>query len=94
MLTGSMQTYNKEIQTQMENIINMSDMGFVFEVTDSMGIDREDISVPLGKSGTGCVYLLSDNTVEIVIPESIPMEEWQKTLKTNLESKGYTTNIL
>jgi len=72
----------------------MSDMGFVFEVTDSMGIDRENVSVPLGKSGSGCVQIMPDSTVEIVIPESIPMEEWQETLKTNLESLGYTTDIL
>lgn len=78
----------------MENIINMSDMGFVFEVTDSMGIDRENVSVPLGKSGSGCVQIMPDSTVEIVIPESIPMKEWQETLKTNLESLGYTTDIL
>ncbi len=78
----------------MENIINMSDMGFVFEVTDSMEIDRENVSVPLEKSGTGCVQIMPDGTVEIVIPESIPMEEWQETLKTSLASLGYTTDIL
>ena len=77
----------------MENIINMSDMGFVFEVTDSMGIDRENVSVPLEKSGIGYVQTLPDGTVEIIIPESISMEEWQETLKINLESLGYTTDI-
>lgn len=77
----------------MENIINMSDMGFVFEITDSMGIDRENVSVPLEKSGIGYVQTLPDGTVEIIIPESISMEEWQETLKINLESLGYTTDI-
>ena len=72
----------------------MSDMGFVFEVTDSMEIDRENVSVPLEKAGTGCVQIMPDGTVEIVIPESIPMEEWQQTLKTSLASLGYTTDIL
>ncbi|MCH2508421.1 MAG: hypothetical protein MK035_08135 [Dehalococcoidia bacterium] len=77
----------------MENIINMSDMGFVFEITDSMRIDRENVSVPLEKSGIGYVQTLPDGTVEIIIPESISMEEWQETLKINLESLGYTTDI-
>ena len=77
----------------MENIINMSDMGFVFDITDSMGIDRENVSVPLEKSGIGYVQTLPDGTVEIIIPESISMEEWQETLKINLESLGYTTDI-
>ena len=78
----------------MENIITMSDMGFVFEVTDSMGIDRENVSVPLEKSGTGSVQIMPASMVEIVIPESIPMEEWRETLKVELESLGYTTDIL
>ena len=77
----------------MENIINMSDMGFVFEITDSMRIDRDNVSVPLEKSGIGYVQTLPDGTVEIIIPESISMEEWQETLKINLESLGYTTDI-
>ena len=77
----------------MENIINMSDMGFVFEITDSMRIDRENVSVTLEKSGIGYVQTLPDGTVEIIIPESISMEEWQETLKINLESLGYTTDI-
>ena len=77
----------------MENIINISDMGFVFEITDSMRIDRENVSVPLEKSGIGYVQTLPDGTVEIIIPESISMEEWQETLKINLESLGYTTDI-
>ena len=81
------------MQKQLENIINMSDMGFVFEITDSMGIDRENVSVPLEKSGIGYVQTLPDGTVEIIIPESISMEEWQETLKINLESLGYTTDI-
>ena len=72
----------------MENIINMSDMGFVFEITDSMRIDRENVSVPLEKSGIGYVQTLPDGTVEIIIPESISMEEWQETLKINFESLG------
>ena len=77
----------------MENIINMSDMGFVFEITDSMRTDRENVSVPLEKSGIGYVQTLPDGTVEIIIPESISMEEWQETLKINLESLGYTNDI-
>ena len=77
----------------MENIINMSDMGFVFEITDSMRTDRENVSVPLEKSGIGYVQTLPDGTVEIIIPESISMEDWQETLKINLESLGYTNDI-
>ena len=39
----------------VESIIGMRDMGLIFEITDAMGIDRESISVPLGKEDPGAV---------------------------------------
>jgi hypothetical protein len=70
----------------------MSDMGTVFEVTDAMGIDRESVSVALEKAGTGNVQILPGNIVDIVLPVSILIEEWQEILRTSLESFGYITN--
>ncbi len=42
----------------VEGIIGMYDMGLIFQVTDAMGIDRESISVPLGKEDPGAVRKL------------------------------------
>ena len=73
----------------VEGIIGMEDMGLIFEVTDAMGIDRESISVPLGKEDPGAVRLLSNGEIEIVVPESVPTEEWVATLKVELEKLGF-----
>ena len=72
-----------------ENIIGMRDMGLIFEVTDDLGIDREAISVPLGKEDPGAVRQLPTGEVEIVVPESVPLEDWLATLRAELEKLGY-----
>ena len=73
----------------VEGMIGMEDMGLIFEVTDAMGIDRESISVPLGKEDPGAVRLLSNGEIEIVVPESAPAEEWVATLRVELEKLGF-----
>ncbi len=73
----------------VEGMIGMEDMGLIFEVTDAMGIDRESISVPLGKEDPGVVRLLSNGEIEIVVPESVPTEEWVATLRVELEKLGF-----
>ena len=74
----------------MEGIIGMYEMGLIFEVTDAMGIDRESISVPLGKEDPGEVRGLPGGEVEIVVPVSIPTEQWVATLQAELEKLGFT----
>lgn len=75
----------------VEGIIGMEDMGLIFEVTDAMGIDRESISVPLEKEDPGAVRLLPSGEIEIVVPESVPEEEWVETLRGELEKLGFET---
>ena len=67
----------------------MRDMGLIFDVTDAMGIDRESISVPLGKEDPGDVRKLPTGDVEIVVPESVPLEDWLAILQSELEKLGY-----
>ncbi|MBF8267803.1 MAG: hypothetical protein HW388_1311 [Dehalococcoidia bacterium] len=83
-LLGTMQT-----EDMAEDIISMHDIGVIFEVTDALGVDRESISVPLGKEDPGTVRRLSDGEVEIVVPASVPIEEWAATLKAEMEKLGF-----
>ena len=73
-----------------EDIISMYDMGVIFDVTDSMGIDRESVSVELGKEDPGKVFKLEADVIEIVVPVSVPIEEWAKTLSSELEKLGFS----
>ena len=73
------------------DIISMYDMGVIFDVTDSMGIDRESVSVELGKEDPGNVRKVGADVIEIVVPLSVSIEEWAKTLNAELENLGFST---
>ena len=72
-----------------DDIISMDDMMALYEVTDRYGIDREQISVPLEKSGGGSLDLQSSGAVEITIPANIPTRDWLPKLEEDLKGKGF-----
>ena len=74
----------------MDDIIGMKDMEAIFSVTDALGIDREQISVPLGKEDPGQVTWAPSGDVEIVVPLSISIADWLETLRSGLTDLGFT----
>ena len=73
----------------MEDIIGMTDMGVIFEVTDQLNIDRESIRVDLTKEDPGSVLRRADGNIEIVVPLTKPLEEWLPQLIAELERLGF-----
>ncbi len=74
----------------MDDIIGMKDMEAIFSVTDALGIDREQVSVPLGKEDPGQVTCAPSGDVEIVVPLSTPITVWLETLRSDLTDLGFT----
>ena len=72
-----------------EDIIGMDDMMAVYEVTDRFGIDRESISVPLQKDGSGVVAKQPDGGVEITVPATMSTEAWLPALLAELQRLGF-----
>ena len=72
-----------------DDIISMDDMMALYEVTDRFGIDREQISVPLEKSGGGSLSLLPSGAVEITVPANVSTRDWLPVLESDLKSKGF-----
>ena len=66
------------------NIINMDDMTKVYDVTDTFDIDRESISVELTKEDPGLVAL-NGGKWEMTLPLTTTLDEWQATLKAEIE---------
>ena len=84
----------------MEDIIGMEDMRLVFQVTDALGIDREQVRVSLEKEDPGLVrgvgageagdvFAWTAPLVEITVPQTIPLEEWIPVLRSELEALGF-----
>jgi len=72
-----------------DKIIVMDDMMAVYDVTDLFGIDRETISVPLEKEGSGSVIGGPGGDVEITAPVTMPTAEWLPTLRAGLLELGF-----
>ena len=72
-----------------DEIIGMDDMMAVYEVTDRFGIDRETISVPLEKQGSGGVRRQAPGGVEITVPAGISTSKWLPTLQAELDRLGF-----
>ena len=72
------------------DIIGMADMNAIFGVTDDYGVDREQISVPLEKEDPGRVELSPSGELEIVVPLTVPIEEFMESLKDRLGALGYS----
>ena len=71
-----------------DDIISMDDMMALYEVTDRFGIDREQISVPLEKSGGGSLSLLPSGAVEITVPANVPTRDWLPVLEGGPQEQG------
>ena len=66
--------------------VGMKEMAMIFEVIDALGISREDVVVPLAPSSGGKVEKLLSGQVQIVIPETMPLEEWLPRIRTPIPS--------
>ena len=71
------------------DVITIEDMNLIFEVTDAFGIDREKLSVSLGKEDPGRVSQLHSGELEIVLPLTVPLPTWLPVLRRELEALGF-----
>ena len=72
-----------------DGIIGMEDMAEIFELTDSLEIDREAIRVELTKEDPGSVVQRPDGLIEMVVPLTSPIALWLQTLEAELRRLGY-----
>ncbi|MCZ6615166.1 MAG: hypothetical protein O6920_05250 [Chloroflexi bacterium] len=76
-------------RSMAEEIISMDDMAEIFELTDSLDIDREAIRVELSKEDPGSVARQPDGLIEMVVPLTTPLASWLQTLEAELRRMGY-----
>jgi len=59
----------------------MPEIEAIFTVLDRLGISREAVVIPLKKQDPGGVRTLADGKLEIVVPESTPVDAWVADLE-------------
>jgi hypothetical protein len=68
--------------------VGMAEIQKIFEITDPMGIHRENIMIPLGPKNPGSVKKKPSGKFEIVVDASMDFDTWLKGLEAALRAVG------
>jgi hypothetical protein len=62
----------------------------ILELTDSFGIHREAVLIPLTTAEEGAITMQPDGRIRIVCPDSVDLDEWLVELRDRLEKIDLT----
>ncbi len=68
--------------------VGMAEIQKIFEITDPMGIHRENLMIPLGPKNPGSVKRKPNGKFEIVVDGSMDFEVWLEGLADALRAAG------
>jgi uncharacterized protein YidB (DUF937 family) len=64
----------------MLNMVSFKQITQILELTDSLGLDREWVEIPLSSETPGVVHKLPNGKLEIIVDADQPFEEWLASL--------------
>lgn len=75
--------------------VQLAQIERIFEILDRLGISREAVIIPLRPHGTGSLRMRADGTLEIVVPDAIPFDDWYASLEDEIRKlrMGGTTPV-
>lgn len=68
----------------MLEAVTLREIQRIFEITDRMGIHREQLVIPLGPRHPGRVRRMPNGKIEIVVEKDGEIEDWLATLEDEL----------
>jgi SAM-dependent methyltransferase len=68
------------VRGHMLEVVTMKEIDAIFAVTDSLGIHREHLVIPLGPTSPGRVRRLPSGKLEIAVDADQPIDDWVKGL--------------
>jgi hypothetical protein len=66
--------------------LSFSQISRILELTDSLGLNREWVEIPLAPERPGQVRRLPNGKLEIIVDADRPFEEWLGTLSAQIQS--------
>lgn len=66
-------------------VVSFKHISRILGVTDSLGLDREWIEIPLSPESPGVVRRLSNGKLEIVVDADQPFEDWLGSLPKHIQ---------
>ena len=66
-------------------VVSFKHISQILGVTDSLGLNREWVEIPLSPQSPGTVRRLTNGKLEIVVDADQPFEEWLQSLPKHIQ---------
>jgi len=66
------------------HVVSFAQISRILEITDSLGLNREWVEIPLSPESPGSVRRLGNGKLEIVVDADQPFEEWLSSLSQHI----------
>jgi hypothetical protein len=61
-------------------VVSFAQISRILEITDSLGLNREWVEIPLSPESPGVVRRLANGKLEIIVDADQPFEDWLDSL--------------
>jgi hypothetical protein len=68
------------------DVVSFAQINRILELTDSLGLNREWVEIPLSPERPGTVRRLPNGKLEIVVDADRPFDEWLGSLPKQIQS--------
>ena len=68
------------------DVVSFAQINRILELTDSLGLNREWVEIPLSPERPGIVRRLPNGKLEIIVDAERPFEEWLRSLPTQIQA--------
>jgi hypothetical protein len=67
-------------------VVSFAQISRILELTDSLGLNREWVEIPLSPESPGVVRRLANGKLEIIVDADRPFDEWLHALPQSIHS--------
>ena len=68
------------------DVVSFAQISRILELTDSLGLNREWVEIPLSPERLGIVRRLQNGKLEIIVDADRQFDEWLSSLPTQIQS--------
>jgi hypothetical protein len=66
-------------------MVSFAQINRILEITDSLGLNREWVEIPLSPESPGVVRRLTNGKLEIIVDADQPFEDWLGSLSKHIQ---------
>jgi hypothetical protein len=67
------------------DVVSFKHISRILEVTDSLGLNREWVEIPLSPESPGAVRRLTNGKLEIIVDADTPFDDWLGSLPKHIQ---------